>query len=185
VSALIVSHPNLPEGDYGYRVERWKLKGFSSREVLAYGLQPLGGSTCYPADQSEAIFQHLLRQGGDWDYVDCDMDALLKCHRSIEDELARRFSSTVEDFQAEIDTTYQIKAQRVKGYFDRRIAQDEQRLRTLRASGRSPRMISLTEKLLQSNIKNKEQRLCDLKAKAIFDMEQAQVAAGVFRVTGR
>ena len=184
VSALLISHPTLAAGDFCYRIERWKLKGFSNREVLAYGIQRLRDGMNYSADDSEAIVQHLLRRGGDWDYVDCDMDALLRCHESLDNDLAKRFSSAVEDFQAENETAYQIKVQRVRGLFDRRIAQDEQRLRTLREAGRSPRMISLTEKLLQADIRNKELRLSELKEKAAFDMEQAQVAAGVFRVTG-
>jgi len=116
--------------------------------------------------------------------VDCDIDALLKCHDSLDNDLAKRFSSAVEDFQAENETAYQIKVQRVRGLFDRRIAQDEQRLRTLREAARSPRMIVLTEKLLQADIRNKELRLTELKEKAAFDIEQTQVAAGVFRVTG-
>lgn len=183
VSALLISHPTLEVGDYCYRIERWKLKGFSTREILAYGIQRLGDGVILTADDSEAIVQHILRHGKDWDHVDCDIDALLNSYESLDNELGKRFSSAVEDFQAENETVYQIKAQRVRGLFDRRIAQDEQRLRTLREAGRSPRMISLTEKLLQADIRNKEQRLNDLEEKAKMDMAQAQVAAGVFRVT--
>jgi hypothetical protein len=184
VSALLISNSTLAAGDYCYRIERWKLKGFSNREVLAYGIQRLKDGMDYPADESEAVVQDLLRHGKDWDYVNCDLEALLRCHESLDNELAERFSLAVEDFQAENETTYQIKAQRVRGLFDRRIALDEQRLRTLRQAGRSPRMINLTEKLLQADIRNKEQRLSELKERAKLDLEQAQVAAGVFRVTG-
>jgi hypothetical protein len=35
VSALLIEHPSLPPGDYCYRIERWKLKGLSNREMLA------------------------------------------------------------------------------------------------------------------------------------------------------
>jgi superfamily II DNA or RNA helicase len=183
VSALLIDHPVLPPGDYCYRIERWKMKGLSSREVLSYGIQRLNDGADYPEDESEAIVQHLLRRGRDWDYVDCDRDALLRTHRSLENDLAKRFSSAVEDFEAENETAYQIRVQRVMGVFDRRIAQDKQRLRTLREAGRHPRVIRLTEKRLETGIRNKAQRLHELKEKAALDMEQAQVAAGIFRVT--
>lgn len=184
VSAILVNHPALPPGDYCYRIERWKLKGLSNREVLAYGIQSLEEGRSYPADESEAVFQRLLRQGRDWDYVDCDRDALLRAHKMLENDLGRRFSSAVEDFDAENETAYQIKVQRVTSIFERRIAQDEQRLQTLREASRDPRVIRLTEGRLQAAVRNKEQRLSELKEKAKIDMEQAQVAAGVFRVTG-
>ncbi|MDO9508605.1 MAG: hypothetical protein Q7I97_04580, partial [Thermovirgaceae bacterium] len=183
VSALLITHPDLPPGDYCYRIERWKLQGLSVRETLAYGIQSLIDERSYTMDESETIVQYLLRRGGDWDYVDCDMTALLPAHKALEADLAASFSSTVEDFEVVNDTSYQIKVQRVQGFFDRRIAQHEQRIRTLRETGKD-HMIPAAAGLLRTAEKNKEQRLNELKEKVQLDMEQAQVAAGVFRVTG-
>ncbi len=185
LSALQISHPDLPRGDYCYRIERWKFRGLSTREQLAYGIRSLSEGRSYSADLSEDIVQHLLHNGRDWDYVDCDRQALLYAHKNLEEDLAGRFSSAVTDFEAENTTTYQIKVQRVRGFFDRRIAQDEQRIRTLREAGRDPRVIRASEGRLQTAVRNKAQRLAELEAKAQIDMEQAQVAAGVFRVTGQ
>ena len=182
VSAILVEHPSLPQGDYCYRIERWKLRGLSNREMLAYGIGPLKDSSSYPEDKSEVIVQHLLRQGKDWDYIDCDKNALLDTHSILEKDLAMRFSNAVTDFEAENETAYQIKVQRVRAIFDRRIGQDEQRLRTLREASRDPRVIRMTEGRLQTGIKNKNDRLHVLEEKMAIDMEQAQVAAGVFRV---
>ena len=184
VSALQIAHPDLPSGDYCYRIERWRFRGLSTREVLAYGIRSLLDGRSYSADLSEEIIQHLLRNGRDWDYVDCDRAALLEAHRDPEEGLEGRFSSAVTDFEADNITTYQIKVQRVKSFFDRRIGQDEQRIRTLRERGRGPRVIHLSEDKLQKDLGNRAERLAELKAKAQIDMEQAQVAAGIFRVTG-
>ena len=183
VSALLITHPDLPPGDYCYRIERWKLQGLSVRETLAYGIQSLIDGRSYTMDESETIVQYLLRRGGDWDYVDCDRTALLPAHKGLEADLAASFSSAVEDFEVVNDTSYQIKVQRVQGFFDRRIAQHEQRIRTLRETGKD-HMIPAAAGLLRTAEKNKEQRLNELKEKVQLDMEQAQVAAGVFRVTG-
>jgi hypothetical protein len=55
----------------------------------------------------------------------------------------------------------------------------------LREAGRDPRVIRASEGRLQAAIRNREQRLAELKTKAQIDMEQMQVGAGVFRVTGQ
>lgn len=181
VSALQIKHPELPLGDYCYRIERWNMQGLSARENLAYGIRALKDGKSYTIDESENIVQHLLRQGCDWDYVDCDIDALLSAHKSVEADLFVYFDLAVKDFEVENDTSYQIKVQRVQGFFDRRIAQDEQRIQTLRETGNN-KMIPAAEGRLRTARKNKEQRLNELKEKVQLDMEQAQVAVGVFRV---
>ena len=182
VSALLLEYPSLAPGEYCYRIERWKLKGLLNREVLAYGVGSLKDGTIYSEDESEEIVQHLLRQGKDWDYVDCDIQALLSTHKSLEEDLANHFDKAMRDFEAENATVYQIKVQRVKSIFDRRIEQDKRRLQTLREANRTPQVISMTERRIEIHATNKEQRLEDLKRKATIDIEQAQVAAGVFRV---
>lgn len=183
VSAIRIAHPELPPGDYGYRIERWRLKGLSNRETLAYGIRSLITGKNYSPDESEAIVQYLLRRSTDWDYVDCDRQELLRAHAALEADLGRRFSEKVTDFEAENNTILQIKVQRVQGFFDRRIGQDEQRLRTLREAGRNPRVIRLAEGRLKAAKDNREKRLSELNTKAQTDMEQAEVGAGIFRVT--
>lgn len=182
VSAIVIHNSSLPLGDYCYRIERWKLKGLSNRETLTYGIAPLESGQVYPAEESEFIIQSLLRQGRDWEYVDCDLDALVAAHRSLEDELFKRFSTAVVDFEAENETAYQIKVQRATNLFDRRIEQDKQRLQTLHQAGRDARAIRMMEGRLAKGIDNKEKRIQELKEKAAVDIEQEQVAAGVFRV---
>ena len=184
VSALLVTHPELPLGDYCYRIERWNLKGLSNRETLAYGVRSLSAGSIYLDDEAELIIQHLLRRGSDWDYVDSDTEQLTRTHDALEEDLGLRFSAAVADFEAENSTVYQIKVQRVQGFYDRRIAQHEQRLRTLREAGRDSRIIRPAEGMLKKSIDNKETRLRELKEKAQTDPTQSQVAAGIFRVTG-
>ena len=109
------------------------------------------------------------------------MAKLVSIHKSLEDDLAANFDLAVKEFEVDNNTAYQIKVQRVQSFFDRRIAQDEQRIETLRMSGKQ-RMIPAAEGRLKAAQKNKERRLNELKDKVQLDMEQVQVAAGVFRV---
>jgi hypothetical protein len=182
ISALRVSNPELAIGDYCYRVERWKLKGLSAKEVLAYGIRSLADDKSYLGDDAEKIFQSLLRKGKDWDYVDCDKEVLARIHDELENYLGNQFSIAVEEFEAENITTHQIKVQRVQAFFDRRIAHNEQRLRTLREAGRSPQIIRATEAQQRMAQENRQQRIQELNAKAKTDVEKVDVAAGVFRI---
>ncbi|MGQ9648140.1 MAG: helicase-related protein, partial [Thermodesulfobacteriota bacterium] len=184
LSAVKINHAVLKPGDYCYRIERWKLNGLHKKERLAYGVRSLADGENFSPEESEGIIQYLLRNGNDWDYVDCDRETLIHAHDLLEEALAERFSAAVGEFQAENETIYQIKTQRVKAIFDRRIAQHEQRLQTLREAGRDPRVIRATEGQLRTAIDNKEQRLQELREKSKVDMEQSPVAAGVFRVIG-
>lgn len=179
VSAVRLVHSELPSGYYCYRIERWKLKGLLSMEILAYGIQALGNGLTLLGDSAESIIQSMLRQGKDWDYVDCDRELLTATHNDLEDKLAERFYLAVQDFEAENSTAHQIKVQRVKAIFDRRIAQDKQRLRTLNEAGRSQGVIKAAEGRLRKAIEIKEQRIRDLDTKAESDVEQAEVAAGI------
>lgn len=182
VSALVISHPKLPHGEYCYSIQRWKLVGIGTKERLAFAIKSLSGDKVFSSDEAEAIVQHLLRNSNDWDYVDCDRGALLKAYGELENELNVRFSNIASDFSAENVTTCQIKMQRVKGVFNRRIAQDEQRLNTMRIAGRKERIINLTEAKIRKSIETRDMKLRELEQKADIDMDQSPVAAGVFRV---
>ena len=172
----------LPAGQYCYRIERWKMKGLISREALSYGVISLSDVKIYSVGDSEAIIQQLLRIGEDWNYPDCDINQVLSSHKDLENELAERYSKALDDFEAENTTNYQIKEQRVRSIFDRRIFQDEQRLKTLRDAGREERIIRMAEGRLRVGKENKERRLAELNNKKQSDIEQAQVAAGVFLI---
>jgi hypothetical protein len=182
LSALLINSSHIPAGEYCYRIERWKLIGLSTQENLAYGIRSIDNGVAYVGEEAEGIFQHLLREGMDWDYIDCDRAKAIKSHDRLEDAMADLFSNNVEDFDAENATKHQIKVQRVTAIFDRRIAQDEQRLNTLRQAHRDPRVIRATEGRMQKAVENKELRIQELNHKAKTEMETAEVAAGIFRV---
>jgi len=93
------------------------------------------------------------------------------------------FSLTLVEFQADNDTAHHIRKQRVVSFFDRRIEEDEQRLRTLLQGGRSERVVRMMEGRLRTAEESKARRLSALDTSAELDAEQAPVAAGIFRVT--
>jgi hypothetical protein len=182
VSAIQLTYPELPSGHYCYRIERWKLKGLFAKEVLAYGIQSLNNGLTFIGDPAEEILQRLLNQGKDWDYVNCDRELLTAKHEELENKLSEGFNVAVNEFEAENGTTHQIKVQRVQAIFDRRIAQDVKRIKTLNDLGRSQGVIKAAEGRLRKAIEIKEQRINDLDTRAKSDVELAEVAAGIFSV---
>jgi len=182
VSAVLINYPDIPLGDYCYRIERWSFNGLSNREILAYGIKGLSSNSLFLMDKAETIVQTLLRQGRDWDYADCDKEQLITSHQMLEKQLQTQFQKTLQDFEAENQTAYQIKVQRVNGFFDRRIEQDVQRLHTLRARDQFQGAIRMVEGRLNKAKENKKNRLQELANKAKLDMGQSEVAAGIFHV---
>lgn len=184
LSAVKIYYPELSPGDYCYKIERWKMQGLQMRQWLAYGVRSLTNGKDFSPDESEAIMHELLNRGGDWDYVDCDLEKLRSAYEALERAMEDRFSDAVKDFEAENDTIYQIRTQRVRAIFDRRIAEHQQRLLTLRERGDTERMIRPAEGRLRTAMENKEKLLNKLREKAKTHPEADPVAAGVFRVIG-
>jgi superfamily II DNA or RNA helicase len=183
VSALRVKAGGLAPGDYCYRIERWRLQGVSNREQLAYAVRPLGMAGALHDGDAESILTHLLHDGEDWSRADCDLGALSACQQELGAELRRRFSKAVEEFEKENATAHRMRTGRVNAYYDRRIKESERRIETMRLSGRSERMITLTQGLLESSRRLREQKLDELEQKSRTDYDCETIAAGVFRAS--
>lgn len=183
VSALAVNHPTVAPGDYCYLIERWRLKGLSARETMAYSVALLDSDETLPGEEAESVLRHVLLQGSDWVRVGVSSDVVSRTHTHLERELGKRFDDAATTFCAENETARQIKGQRVKNIFDRRISQDERTLKTLRQAKKNPSIIRATEGRLRTALENKEKKLAELDQGAQIDMERTSVAAGVFRVS--
>lgn len=183
VSAVILESAELPEGEYCFRIERWKQLGLNKRERLAYGVVRLDSpeSVFNPID-SEKVVQNLLRYGTSWDYANCDTEQLLKAHDAVQNRLAEDFDASLVDFDAENETAHQIRVQRVRNIFEKRIAQDGQRLQTLRDANRNPSLIKATEGRIERAKETRDERLADLDRKKKIDFSQDTIAAGIVRV---
>lgn len=182
VSALTLNTTNLEADIYCYYIERWKIKGLSSHEHLAYAVTPLNANRPIYGSEAEKIVQQLLRDGKDWDHADCDQDCLEESYRLLEKSMTDLFNRTVTDFEAENNTALQIRQQRIEGFFDRQIAQHEKRLQELRESDPHSRMLKATEGRLNAAKENKRTKLDELLQKARVDMERTPIAAGIFKV---
>lgn len=182
VSALTLEDPGLPPGVYAYRVQRWTFRGLMPRDTMASAVLHLKGDIPFDSDESEAVMQKLLRKGEDWDYAECDRDALLSAHRKLGDELGSRFDKALEIFEAENGTTVQIRIQRAANHWDRLIQQSEKAIQTMIQAGRRESMIRGRETRLKNERENKAQKIHELRAGAEVDCEFEDVAAGVFKV---
>ena len=182
VSAVKLAHESLPPGDYVYRIERWFLRGLTTRETMAFSVVPLGSREPLEAEQAERVMQSVLRQGEDWDYVDCDGEVLEEAHGILKADLNERFDDAVEEFEAENETTVQIRVQRATNHWDRLIDQSQRAIQTMIAAGREEKFIRARETRLRSEMQNRAEKVQELEQGADVDPEDGEVAAGVFRV---
>jgi len=182
VSALKLQHEVIPPGDYVYRIERWFLRGLVTRETMAFSVTPLGSNETLEAEESERVMQSVLRQGTDWDYVDCESNAVEEAHEVLKADLHSRFGDAVVEFEAENETTVQIRVQRAANHWNRLIDQSERAIQTMIAAGREEKFIKARETRLKNELQNKAEKVQELEQGADVDPEDGEVAAGVFRV---
>lgn len=185
VSALVLPSDDLAPGDYCFKVERWTFRGLSPRESMAVVVMPLEGGELLDPDRSERVLQQLLREGRDWDYVNCNREQLADRYAELGDELMDRFESALGSFEAENATTVQIRVQRAANHWDRLIQQSEKAIQTMKAAGRKESMIRGRATRLKNERDYKEQRLRELSGGERVDFETEVVAAGIFRVIRR
>jgi hypothetical protein len=181
-SALCLTSDQIRPGEYCYRVERWGLKGLVNREHLAYGVWNLETGQVLSAKVAEAVFNDVLRRGRDWDQLLPTFDIVTDAYRGLDQILQDRFAKAVNDYCDENTTAIRMKKERVAAFFDRRIAQDQQRLNTLRAGGRSESLVRATEKRIENEQDARAQKLGDLEDRSEVEPERAEIAGGVFRV---
>lgn len=182
VSAVTLRTNTLPTGTYCYCIERWTMKALSSHEVLAHSVVRIDDRTLLDADLSEQVIQLLLHDGERWDGAQCEEGRLRNVYECLEENLGNRFGSALEDFVVENATASQIREQRVKSFFERRIEQDKRRLQTLRQTNPESRVLRATEGRLRKAIENRDDKLREIRQRSEPEVEKSTVAAGIFRV---
>ena len=183
-SALHLSDSSIQPGTYCYRIERWKLKGLTSRETLSYGVVSMETGKLFILEEAELILQRLLRSGKDWDYVKCDTDQLLTAQSRLEDYLSKSFGDDVERFEDVNLNSLQIQKRRAINFFDRRIDQSKRALKTLQETGRGVGVIRATKGRIKREKERKAQRLAELNSRGkVDDVSQELIGAGIFKIT--
>ncbi|BEQ13133.1 hypothetical protein FAK_01990 [Desulfoferula mesophila] len=180
VSALLLEHPELNPGIYTYRIERWRMQGIASKEILAYAVQNIETGSTYLKAKAESIVRQLLETGRDWDHLDFDLDTLLSSQENLQSTMMESFSRAITEFDANNENMHRIRVRRVSAFFDRVIAANRKALETVTREVRKPHIIDLNQRKLDRSIENKENRISKLNQRATIECEQADVAAGVF-----
>jgi hypothetical protein len=182
VSALsLESEAHLP-GSYVYRVQRWLFKGLSPRDSMSYAVINLETGKTLSENESEAVVQAVLREGSDWDYAQWDGDELLEGYGNLSSALDERFDDAFETFEAENETTIQVRVQRASNHWNRLIRQSEQAIQTMQVAGRNESIIRGRKTRLKNEMEHKAQRISVLKQGGKTEFEQQDIAAGIFRV---
>lgn len=182
VSALSIMAAQIPPGGYAYRIQRWTLRGMLPRDTMHFGVVCLGSGECLDSGAGERVLQQLLREGKDWDYPECDNDQLREAYDALGSEMDRRFDTALREFEAENQTTVQIRVQRAANHWDRLIDQSERAIQTMVQAGRAASLIRARETRLRNEREHKSARIHELEKSAQIDFDVEEVAAGIFRV---
>jgi hypothetical protein len=182
VSALSLETEKHPVGSYVYRLQRWLFKGLSPRDSMSYAVINLETGKTLSENESEAVVQAVLREGSDWDYAQWDGDELLEGYGDLSEALDERFDDAFETFEAENETTIQVRVQRASNHWNRLIGQSEQAIQTMQVAGRKESIIRGRQTRLKNEMEHKAQRISVLKQGGETDMEQQDIAAGIFRI---
>ncbi|MEX0287783.1 MAG: SNF2-related protein [Flavobacteriaceae bacterium] len=183
VSAIEVKHPNVQSGVYMYRIERWFFKGLTSRGSLNYAVMNMESGEVISEEISEQLIQNGMRIGSDWDYAKWSDTSLMDNYNCLVDAQLDRLDEAFSSFEAENDTTVQIRVRRASNHWDRLIRQSEQAIQTMIAAGRKESQIRSRRTRLSNERENKEQRLAEIKKGAETSPHQEEIAAGIIRVT--
>jgi hypothetical protein len=158
------------------------MSGLNERESLAYGVANMDTGALVPAKEAELLFNEVLRSGLDWDRGRPSDQEVITAYRALDQVLDQRFGLAVGDYAAENTTAFHIRRQRVEAFYDRRIAQDRQRLATLQAGNRSPGLIRAMEAKIANEMDRREESLERFERKLELDLDRREIAAGIFMI---
>jgi superfamily II DNA or RNA helicase len=182
LSAFEIAASGYATGNWLYRIERWIMAGLRKREQLAYAVVHINTGKALDPDSAEKFLQTATKNGKECEGRSFNGGILPEAHSIAELQLQQRFQNAIELFQADNENSYQIRSERARYLFDRRIEQDLQRLESLRRNQRSAQIIRLTEARLQKARDAKERKLAELQSRAAVDVHKSEVAAGIIKV---
>jgi hypothetical protein len=129
---------------------------------------------------------HQVLNGAEtWRHPEFPREAVLQTHEKLRDSLQDRFEAMHSDFAMRNDTLDSIQRAQTENHFKRRRELDERRLATLRARGRSERVIKLVTDHIAHDEELAAKRQRELKRKSTINFNFREVAAGIFRVDGK
>ena len=182
VSAIDLVSKDFEPGLYLYRIERWLFKGLSNRDSLNYGVVNLDTGSMLSEEEGEQIIQAVLRDGQDWDYAQYDTRQISDSYDSICESQEDRLDNAFTRFEAENDTSIQIRVARASNHWNNLIRKSEQAIETMVKAGRKESLIRGRRTRLSNELEHKEQRILELKKGGETHFEPDEIGAGIIRV---
>jgi len=182
VSAMTWESDRIPAGLYCYRLEHWGFGGITGRENLAYGVMNLDTGEALEARTAESVINELLRGGVSWSRVPVDGRQAAEGYRELEKVMGQRYGRELERYEEENQTALQLKKEQVSAFYARRLAQDSQRVQTMRERGRLESVIHMTMSKIRDEEANRDRKLRDLDLKAQLNIHVDPIAGGLFQV---
>lgn len=179
-SAINASISDLPEGIYVFDIHLWEIDGISPYKKLSYGIRNIMTEEMTLTHNAEVIFEKLLSKGNDWVIqYELNEDLIHNHLKQLDNAMEEKFYEEANNFQAENDTLFKIREQRIKNIFLPRIEKHKEVLILLENHGQY-KMIPARKGLIRSTEEAMKKQLNDLKRKAQFDPRASCIAMGIF-----
>ncbi|MDO5537091.1 MAG: SNF2-related protein [Desulfovibrionaceae bacterium] len=194
-SALSASVQDLAEGSYIFSIMLFQIRGIVPYRKLAYGIRNIDTGETLPFHTSEKIFKEVLAGSSDWVYHhDIPYPVIREHMKQLDAELDDYFYDEVDQYQAENETMFTIREQRIRNLYLPRIRVFTESLESLKTRIACCRLEQneleaqkqeKTLPLFRGRISRAEddmnKHLASLKKKSIVDPESGSIARGIFR----
>lgn len=179
-SALMTTIPSLEEGIYVFSVQLWEIKGLIPYQKLSYGIKNIETGENLSQHEAENVYTTLLASGKDWIYRnEIPEDFLRDNLKDLDEKMEQDFYEEVEFMQAENETMYNIRSERIKNIFLPRIEQHKEILKKLEEEGKH-KTIPARKGQLRKTEDNMKRQMAELDKRAVFEPQCGNIAMGLF-----
>lgn len=181
---MSVDSATVPKGDYVYCVQRWRLDGLKSENLLAFCAMCVGSTIALSPEEAEQLVFQASRHAHAIPNASENIGDLARIHATAcrcEGILDEQFSGRVVAFGAENLMRCRQQETGARKYADRRIAELDERIAGYRQQDKL-NLIPMTEGLIHKEREQLEDKLSRINRSRLVDPTVSLLATGVIRV---
>jgi superfamily II DNA or RNA helicase len=181
-SAITLMGKELQEGEFVYRVERWRFTGLKERQILAYGAINVESGDVLVHDEAERLVRAAVLHGDDWDSPNITSEKIVDLMERLQEVMNAKCATDFDKYSLENNNTLAIKTRQVIQHFERRLETDRRRKATAVGSGNRASFLRMIESTMRGLEEKRDARLRRLESGGTVNLNFDEIAGGVIRV---
>ncbi len=182
ISAMKINSNCCERGVYMYMINKLILDGILRKEKLVYGMINISNNKFINTLHTEKLFSEIFFDADEWIYKDYNQINLTELYNILEDNMFLQINDEARDFEKENENITIIKTQRLKTIFERKIFQDNSRLKTLIDNNRGEQIINMTRKRIDKNSLIFNEKCMELERKKHVEPTIEPIALGLVQI---